>query len=601
MSPLTPTSLASSHVPALRIYGDDKKSSPAYLCLKRSIYYFRYALPKEPRLYWGRSELRLSLRTSYLRAARFRARMLLAEVEKMFIEENMLEYREIRRRMNILLQRMLAQDHADLSEKKALTVGDITVPYDQLRASQAEMLLRWNSEKSLEKLAPDCLIDLFRSGAFTREELSAENYLQIVKAYNEMQITMHRIEVARLRGDFLLEEEIVGRDFGKLPCEIKETAEKEPSSVSIQAPIEAMPPKKNALLYSEAMERYTHQKLQDGEWREHSVADHRGRLGEFLAIIGDKPIESITREDMRHFRETLRRLPPNRTRVKAYKDKSIQELLALKVEKTLSVTTVNILVEAVGSLLGWYVREGVLESNPATHLQIKDTRQAIELRQAFSADELSKIFAHPKFARKEFKSPSYYWIPLIALYTGMRLEEIAQLHCADIYESQTKGIWVIDINSNGLDELGRPKLLKNKNARRIVPIHPVLITLGILDYHADIVKKKHIRLFPDLKKSEGAVKFGKQPGKQFKSVVTAVLGDAPGKTFHSLRHTFADFYKQRGLQNDYFRQAFGHELPMLAAKQYGEKFSPETLYENVIVKLDYGKSTEILLLQKNRE
>jgi len=594
MLPLPPTSFDSSHVPALRNSGDDKKSPPAYLYLKRSIYYFRYALPKESRLHWGRSELRLSLRTSYLRTARFRARMLLAEVEKTFLEDTMLEYREIRRRMNILLQRMLAQDHADLSEKKALTIGDTTIPYDQLRASQAAMLLCWNSEKALEKLAPTCLVDLFKSGAFTWEELSEENYLQIVKAYNEMQITMHRIEVARLRGDFLLEEEIVGRDYGKLPCEIEKTAETEVSSVSMQVAVEAMPPKKNALLYSDAMDRYIHQKLQDGEWREHSVVDHRGRLGEFLLIIGDKSIESITREDMRLFRETLRRLPPNRTRVKAYKDKNIQELLALKVEKTLSVTTVNILVEAVGSMLGWYVREGLLDVNPATHLQIKDTRQDIELRQAFSADELSKIFAHPKFAQKEFKSPSYYWIPLIALYTGMRLEEISQLHCADIYESSNKGIWIIDINATGLDEEGRPKLLKNKNARRIVPIHPILIRLGILDYHADITKKKHVRLFPDLKKSEGAVKFGKQPGKQFKSVVTAALGDASGKTFHSLRHTFADFYKQRGLQNDYFRQVFGHELPMLAGKQYGEKFPPKVLYENVIVKLDYGSSINVV-------
>ena len=594
MLPPPPTSFDSSHVPALRNSGDDKKSSPAYLCLKRSIYYFRYALPKEPRLHWGRSELRLSLRTSYLRTARFRARMLLAEVEKTFLEDTMLEYREIRRRMNILLQRMLAQDHADLSEKKALTIGDTTIPYDQLRASQAAMLLCWNSEKALEKLAPTCLVDLFKSGAFTWEELSEENYLQIVKAYNEMQITMHRIEVARLRGDFLLEEEIVGRDYGKLPCEIEKTAETEVSSVPMQVAVEALPPKKNALLYSDAMDRYIHQKLQDGEWREHSVADDRGRLGEFLLIIGDKSIESITREDMRLFRETLRRLPPNRTRVKAYKDKNIQELLALKVEKTLSVTTVNILVEAVGSMLGWYVREGLLDVNPATHLQIKDTRQDIELRQAFSADELSKIFAHPKFAQKEFKSPSYYWIPLIALYTGMRLEEISQLHCADIYESSNKGIWIIDINATGLDEEGRPKLLKNKNARRIVPIHPILIRLGILDYHADITKKKHVRLFPDLKKSEGAVKFGKQPGKQFKSVVAAALGDASGKTFHSLRHTFADFYKQRGLQNDYFRQVFGHEMPMLAAKQYGEKFPPKVLYENVIVKLDYGSSINVV-------
>ena len=180
----------------------------------------------------------------------------------------------------------------------------------------------------------------------------------------------------------------------------------------------------------------------------------------------------------------------------------------------------------------------------------------------------------------------------------MRLEEIAQLHCADIYESQTKGIWVIDINSNSLDELGRPKLLKNKNARRIVPIHSDLIQMGLLDYHTEISKNKNIRLFPELKKSEGAVKFGKQPGKQFKAVVTATLGEASGKTFHSLRHTFADFFKQRGLQNDYFRQVFGHELPMLAAKQYGEKFSPKILYENVIMQLDYSKSIEMVLSQK---
>ena len=55
-------------------------------------------------------------------------------------------------------------------------------------------------------------------------------------------------------------------------------------------------------LYSEAMERYINHKLQDVEWREHSVRDHRGRLEEFLTIIGDKPIKEITRLDMRNFR-----------------------------------------------------------------------------------------------------------------------------------------------------------------------------------------------------------------------------------------------------------------------------------------------------------
>ncbi|QCC86138.1 hypothetical protein DDIC_09690 [Desulfovibrio desulfuricans] len=281
-------------------------------------------------------------------------------------------------------------------------MGKLDITYDQLRTSQIELLLHCNSPQLLEQIAPECIVDLLRSGAFTRNELAGENYLQIVKAYKEMQITRHRIDIARTKGDFLMEEEVMGRDFGKLPCDTSCTAQEPPALLEV--PTHVHQQQTGGILYSEAMERYIGQKLQDGEWREHSVRDHRGRLEEFLTIIGDKHIKEITRLDMRNFRETLRKLPPNRSRIKAFRDKSIQELLDLKVQDTLSVTTVNILVEAVGSMLAWYVREGLLDANPATHLQIKDSRQAI-VRQAFSADELTKIFAHPKFARKEFKSP----------------------------------------------------------------------------------------------------------------------------------------------------------------------------------------------------
>ena len=82
---------------------DDKKSAPAYLYCKRKIYYFRYAFPANLRKSLGRAELRVSLQTSYLRIARFRARMLSAEIGNMILEGFMLDYKEIRRRMNILL------------------------------------------------------------------------------------------------------------------------------------------------------------------------------------------------------------------------------------------------------------------------------------------------------------------------------------------------------------------------------------------------------------------------------------------------------------------------------------------------------------------
>ena len=94
----------SSLVPAVaNNQDDDKKSAPAYLYCKRKIYYFRYAFPANLRKSLGRAELRVSLQTSYLRIARFRARMLFAEIGNMILEGFMLDYKEIRRRMNILL------------------------------------------------------------------------------------------------------------------------------------------------------------------------------------------------------------------------------------------------------------------------------------------------------------------------------------------------------------------------------------------------------------------------------------------------------------------------------------------------------------------
>ncbi|WP_308585172.1 DUF6538 domain-containing protein [uncultured Desulfovibrio sp.] len=141
---------------------DDKKSAPAYLYCKRKIYYFRYAFPANLRKSLGRAELRVSLQTSYVRIARFRARMLSAEIGNMILEGFMLDYKEIRRRMNILLQRLLEQDHADLSERKNISVGKLNITYDQLRTSQIELLLHCNSPQLLEQIAPECIVDLLR-------------------------------------------------------------------------------------------------------------------------------------------------------------------------------------------------------------------------------------------------------------------------------------------------------------------------------------------------------------------------------------------------------------------------------------------------------
>lgn len=379
----------------------------------------------------------------------------------------------------------------------------------------------------------------------------------------------------------------------KILAEYLATANLPPAPATVQ-PAPPAPPK---LLYSEAVEKYIAAKLQENAWKPHNVPDIRTRLLNFVEIKGDMPIEDISRQDMRSFMETLQKLPPHRNKNKKYAGKSITEVLAMNPEQTLNVATINTALEAVGSLLEWYVREGILDRNPARGLQVKDTRQAIDLREAFSRDDLERIFAHPKFTQGKFIHPAYFWIPLIGLFTGMRLEEIAQLFCKDIYQDKECSLWVIDVNDIGQDELGLGKSLKNKNAHRRIPIHQALIELGLLEYCAQVAKAKHIRLFPELKRTARTPKLGKQPGKQFSAVVNEVLGNPEKKSFHSLRHTFADFYKLKGLQTDNFRQLYGHDTPELATKQYGSRFPMELQYAEVIEKLDYG--LDLSSLRKN--
>jgi integrase len=102
----------------------------------------------------------------------------------------------------------------------------------------------------------------------------------------------------------------------------------------------------------------------------------------------------------------------------------------------------------------------------------------------------------------------------------MRLEEICQLHIKDIYIKDN--IWIIDLNEIGIDEKGFSKTLKNKSARRIVPIHQELINIGLINYY-EYIKGNNIRLFPELSKTDKTGKYGKQPGKQFSELVKKTL------------------------------------------------------------------------------
>ncbi len=132
-----------------------------------------------------------------------------------------------------------------------------------------------------------------------------------------------------------------------------------------------------------------------------------------------------------------------------------------------------------------------------------------------------------------------FWLPLILLYTGARVNEICKLRVADVEESA--GIpyfniaWEEDDEENGID--GR---VKTNASERKVPIHSDLIAFGLLEFVAGARQRGHERLFPELKPNRHG-KLYDEVSKSFSDTYLTRLGIKTDKTsLKSFRHNFVD-------------------------------------------------------------
>ena len=194
-------------------------------------------------------------------------------------------------------------------------------------------------------------------------------------------------------------------------------------------------------------------------------------------------------------------------------------------------------------------------------------------RAGFTSEQLAILFSaeHYKFSvTKTFQS--HYWIPLIALFQGMRLTEICQLATDDIKQDEN-GINYINIIDN------EEQHLKNTQSRRQIPIMPQLIELGFLDYVAERRKRKDERLFnmkPDKK--------GRYHSRFFSYLLERLdmrkNSDGDDLTFHSLRHSFATIANNSGIQQSLIKNFIGHEQgTSTLMKTYVATASVKQLYD----------------------
>ena len=192
--------------------------------------------------------------------------------------------------------------------------------------------------------------------------------------------------------------------------------------------------------------------------------------------------------------------------IKQFKGKPIDEVIRIVEKKKdkvalLSDTSRSKYVERVSMLMKWCIESAFyIDRNYFMKLAVKYDEEE-QQRRPFTTEELQKLIQSPVYLKKKIpiKDAHKFFIPLIALFSGMRMNEICQLHTKDI--KQIDGVWCIDVNKDAPD-----KSLKSKAARRIVPIHPTLIQVGFIEYVEMMKKEGHDRLWIGLKLTRGNYK-----------------------------------------------------------------------------------------------
>jgi len=236
----------------------------------------------------------------------------------------------------------------------------------------------------------------------------------------------------------------------------------------------------------------------------------------------------------------------------------------------------------IGGLFNWAVKHEHLSTNPASGLQYKRTKRSDEERAPYSPENLQNLQA-ALIRLPEHCDPWKYWTPILAVYSGMRQNEIAQLHLDDIVDKNE--VLCFDVN-----ERGDTKKLKSKAARRLVPIHPHLVELGFLEYVEELRRQGEKRVWPALQEKRDG--YGQRVSRWFsdwrKKWLTPEDLQQHKKDFHSFRHTFDDRLKQAGVLDVRLPQLMGHSLETdQTFGRYGELLRPPQLFEAIKL-LDLG-------------
>jgi integrase len=365
------------------------------------------------------------------------------------------------------------------------------------------------------------------------------------------------------------------------------------------------PTARQGVALSALVEKYLGDTAREREWPQKTVLRKRGELREFIEIAGDRPVNSYRQEDGVKFKDVQMALPAQRQKApfkglsltgmaeKATKLRASGDTLVL-----LSPITIKDKIGTISLFFEWAKSRDGSVTNPLSDQKIRASKKRGQCKKChpWSIDELNRMFSAPIFtgcdSEYHWKQPgglvlrhsAKFWVPLIGLFSGMRLGEIIQLQVADV--KRLDGIDYFDVTPVAVDatddeavdtEDEDEKSLKTESSRRGVSIHKTLFDIGFAEFLEFRRASGAVRLFPEYERAKDDGSWSKQFSKHFNRFRRSIGVTRRGVKFHSLRHNVEDALRNVGDVRKEVRDAIQGHGENGVSREYGTGYYVKTL------------------------
>jgi integrase len=219
----------------------------------------------------------------------------------------------------------------------------------------------------------------------------------------------------------------------------------------------------------------------------------------FIGFVGDKKIDLLTQKEVNQFFKLLVRCPGGRgDHSDSFSKLPLVERVAVAKKENcelISQSAFNTTYKTAASQFFAWLNIHYEDDAQLLTVSAIDYKAFGGLRidggqkqRALRIDEVEKLMG--SFSVNS-KMEHRFWLPMIGLFSGGRVNEICQLNPQhDVVQDENSGIWFFNL-TNEESGAGVKKSHKNDGSKRRVPIHSKLIECGFLEYFERIKAMGH--------------------------------------------------------------------------------------------------------------